>query len=101
MDPSALRRHCRRPADVRGIADGYRDGLFRQCGGDLHRKLIETGDAKDIYFHAGFSQSRMTGLVFITIIAALMFVVLPLGLLIFTGDIQTLWMLLAGAGLVY
>src|SRR3569623_1109612 len=87
--------------NVRGIADGFRDGLFRQFVSDLHRKLIETGDAKDIYFHAGFSQSRMTGLVFITIIAALMFVVLPLGLLIFTGDIQTLWMLLAGAGLVY
>ena len=87
--------------NARGIADGFRDGIFRQFVGDLHNRLIETGTAKDIYFHAGFSQSRMTGLVVITIIAALLFVVLPFGLLIFTRDIQTLWMLLAGAGLVY
>ena len=87
--------------NVRGIADGFRDGLFRQFVSDLHERLIQTSDAKNIFFHAGFSQSRMTGLVFITIIAALLFIVLPLGLLIFTQDIQALWMLLAGVGLVY
>ena len=85
----------------RGIADGFRDGLFRQFVTDLHQRLIETGAAKDIFFHAGFSQSRLTVLVLVTIIAALLFIALPLGLLIFTRDIQSLWMLIAGVGLVY
>lgn len=87
--------------NARGISDGVRDGLFRQFVTDLHQRLIQSGAAKDVTFHAGFSQSRMTGLVFITTLAALLFIALPFGLLIFTRDIESLWMLLAGVGLVY
>lgn len=87
--------------NARGISDGFRDGLFRQFVTDLHQRLMQSGAAKDVTFHSGFSQSRMTGLVFITTIAALLFIALPVGLLVFTRDIESLWMLLAGVGLVY
>lgn len=84
----------------RGIADGFRDGLYRRFVADLHKHLLASGAAESIDFHSGFSQGRMTGLLFALIAATGLFLVLPFVLLIATHDIETLWILLAGAGLV-
>jgi len=84
----------------RGIADGFRDGIYRRFVADLHQHLLSSGAAEGIDFHSGFSQGRMTGLLFALIAATGLFLVLPFVLFIATHDIETLWILLAGAGLV-
>ena len=83
-----------------GVADGFRDGIYRRFVADLHKHLLASGAATGIEFHSGFSQTRMTGLILTLIVATGFFLVLPFVLLVATHDIKALLILLAGAALV-
>lgn len=84
-----------------GIADGRRDGPYRLFLRDFHRKLIESGEARAIEFRSGYTQARMNGLIFATIIGTLFFIATPLVLLLLTRDVKTLLICLAGIGFIW
>ena len=83
-----------------GVADGFRDGIYRRFVVDFHKQLLDSGAATGIDFHSGFSQTRMTGLILTLIVATGFFLVLPFILLIATHDLKALLILLVGAALV-
>jgi hypothetical protein len=87
--------------NARGMSDGLRDGLYREFVADFHDRLLADGAAQSITFRSGFSRGRMTGLVAALIAGAALFLLLPTLLLIFTHNLETLWALLAGVGLVF
>ena len=86
---------------ARGIADGARNGAYRSFVRDFHQHLVDSGAATGITFHSGFTQRRLSWLIFALILAAILFIATPLGILIFTRDTDALWMLIAGVGLVF
>lgn len=83
-----------------GLADGERDDAYRAFVRDFHKALIDSGAAPAIRFHSGFTQARMSGLGIALVIGALFFVVLPVVLLIATGDLESLSLLLGGVFLI-
>ena len=84
-----------------GMADGRRDGPYRLFLRDFHRKLIESGEDRAIDFRTGYSEGRMNGLIFATVIGTLFFIATPLVLLLITRDLKTLLICLAGLGFIW
>lgn len=83
-------------ANARGVNDGTHDGPFRLFVDDLHKALRAAGSAGSIRFISGFTSGRMNGLIFISIIASVFFIALPLVIVVATRNLQSLWALLFG-----
>lgn len=86
--------------DSWGTPASERAPVYRQFVRDLHARLAPE-DRRRISFNAGHSTTRQTlGKVFL-VLAGLLFVVLPIGLLLFTGELKGLFITVAGVGFVY
>ena len=84
-----------------GLPDGLRDDTFRAFVTSLHQRLVNSGAARNISFRSGFSNVRINVLRTALVAAAALFVVLPIVLLIITGEVKALFLALAGGFLVY
>jgi hypothetical protein len=80
----------------RGVADGRRDGDYRRFVVTFHQALVECDSLPSIRFRSGFSEARSNGLFVVMLLASALFVVLPLVLLLATGELKMLWALLVG-----
>jgi hypothetical protein len=83
-----------------GVSDGRRDGTYRRFVADFHQHLVAAGAAGTMRFQSGFGEGRITGLFLLGIVASALFVVLPLILLLATHELRTLWITVAGLGLI-
>ncbi len=81
----------------RGMADGKRDGDYRRFVAAFHQALLASPALPAIRFRSGFSQARSNGLLVVMVLASALFVLLPLVLLLTTGEVKMLWALLVGA----
>jgi hypothetical protein len=87
-------------ATDRGLSDDGRIQIYRDFLLDLHARLSDD-DRKCIAFTSGNSGAlQMFGKITM-VVATLFFVVLPLGLLIFTRDLQALYITGVGAFFVF
>jgi hypothetical protein len=85
------------PADVQRAA--YRDFVY-----DLHAQLVAhaaTRERPPIAFHGGLTPARYWTVFTGAIVSGLILVVLPLGFLLFTGEIKPLFVLCAGLAFVW
>lgn len=84
-----------------GLPDEARAAAYGDFMRALHGQLAKSG-AKDISYRAGMTEGKQTLLMITLVIASLLFVVLPVGLLLF---VETSWhvlgLTLAGAGLTW
>ncbi len=88
-------------ANANGFVDGSRNRDFEDFVVALHRQLVASGAAKSIAFHSGYSSGRMNMLMLALIAGVALFLVLPLGLLLVTGDIKALGIIVAGCFLLW
>jgi hypothetical protein len=83
-----------------GNGDDERALLYGDFVRDFHASIPKE-ERDRIRFLAGNSETRQKFLWIVLVIAALFFVGLPLGLLLYLRELEVLWVLLAGAGLIY
>ena len=83
-----------------GLPDPERSGEYERFVRDLHSRL-SPADSKRIVFHAGETEGRMVALRIILAVAAAFFVLLPIGLFLFTRDLQALYLVGVGAFFVW
>lgn len=88
-------------ANDRGLPDGSNDRDFRKFVVALHEQLIASGEAKGIEFRSGYSRTRANVLIGALVAGVALFVVLPLILLILTGEIKALGLLVTGGLLIW
>ncbi len=74
--------------------------LYGQFVRDLHARIPQKERSR-IQFWVGNTEGRQKFLWATLVVAVLFFVVMPVGLLLFTGDIKALWITLTGVGFVY
>lgn len=86
---------------AQGLADDTQAGRFAAFVRDLHQRLAARDDTKHIYFHAGLSEGRYMVLSVAIVAAAILFGLLPLGLLIMVRDLQTLVLFVTAGGLLW
>ena len=84
-----------------GLADEAHAPLYTAFVRDLHRRLAGREDSKDVAFKAGLSEGRYTILSVAIVASAILFGVLPLGLLIMIRDLHTLVLFAGAAGLLW
>jgi len=84
-----------------GRPDAAHSEHFRRFVRDFHARLIASGAASRIVFRSGMSESRANFANAVIVVAALMFVVLPVILLFITHQPKGLFVCLAGASLVW
>ncbi|MCP4384356.1 MAG: hypothetical protein GY798_23600 [Hyphomicrobiales bacterium] len=85
--------------DSWGTPDDDRIGTYVAFVRDLHAWL-DPNDRTRIRFLAGNTEGRYQFTMLATILAAIVFAVLPLGLLAYTGEMEVLLVLLAGIAFV-
>lgn len=71
-------------------ADAGRNAVYRDFLRDLHASLIAAGHAGAVRFSAGFSLARIRFLKAMLAIVGLAMVVLPIGLMLWTGELGLL-----------
>lgn len=86
---------------AQGLADDTQAAHFADFVRDLHKRLAARKDTSQIYYHAGLSEGRYTVLTITIVAAAVLFGVLPLGLLIMVRDLQTLVLFGTATGLLW
>jgi hypothetical protein len=87
-------------AASKGFPNKEQTQIYRDFVYDLHGRLAGASQDK-ISFTAGMSNVRYKGLFVILVIAGLFFVATPLGLALFTGDLEALMLVGAGALFVW
>ena len=83
-----------------GVFDPEKAEIYRRFVHDLHRRL-RAEDSSRIEFLAGQTEGSRGFALAAIIIAALFFVVLPLGLFVATGEPECLFIVLAGFGFAF
>jgi hypothetical protein len=68
---------------------------------DLHKRLAARKDTSQIYYNAGLSEGRYMVLTIAIIASAILFGLLPLGLLIMMRDLHTLILFVTAGGLLW
>jgi hypothetical protein len=86
---------------AQGLADEPQAARFADFVRDLHKRLAARKDTSQIYYHAGLSEGRYTVLTVTIVAAAILFGVLPLGLLIMVRDLHTLILFVTAGGLLW
>lgn len=86
--------------DSWGSPDASRDGSYAEFIQDLHGHLGDEDMAR-IRFKAGSSPGRQAFGTIAVVLGGLMFVVLPLGLLLLTGEPQALFITLGGLAFIF
>jgi hypothetical protein len=84
-----------------GIADAEKAPLYADFVRDLHKRLAARQDTSHIYYNAGLSQGRYTVLTIAIVASAILFGLLPLGLLIMIHDLHTLILFVTSGGLLW
>jgi hypothetical protein len=74
--------------------------LYGEFVRDLHARIPQIARG-EIEFRAGNTEGKQKFLWATLVVAVLFFVATPVILLLITGDMQALWITLAGAGMVY
>lgn len=88
-------------ANARGLADGTLDRPYREFIVGVHQRLLDSGAARGISFRSGFSTVRIAVLRTALVAGAALFFVLPLVLLVVTGEVKALFLAIAGGLLLY
>ena len=84
-----------------GIADTEKTPLYADFVRDLHKRLAKRDDSKRIVYLAGLSEGRHVVLTIAVIASAILFGLLPLGLLIMIRDLHTLVLFGTATGLLW
>ena len=88
-------------ANDRGLPDPSRHEDFFDFVNDLHQRLIASGDYRHIYFTRGNTETRAMILQATLIIAALVFIVLPIFVAIIARSWEPMQMMLFGCLFVW
>jgi hypothetical protein len=83
-----------------GSGDDGQAKIYGQFVRDFHARIPPKA-REQIQFRVGNSDSRQTTLWVVLAIATAFFIGMPVVLLLITGDIQALWIALAGCGFLY
>lgn len=86
---------------AQGLADDPQAARFADFVRDLHQRLARRDDSKGIAFNAGLSEGRYLVLTIAIVASAILFGLLPLGLLIMVRDLQTLVLFGTATGLLW
>lgn len=86
---------------AQGLADEAQNARYSAVMRDLHAHLVARDDTRHIRYLAGLSEGRYMVLSVTMVVAGLMFGVLPLGLLIMIHNLETLFVFVSAAGLLW
>jgi hypothetical protein len=86
---------------AQGLADDPQAARFAAFTRDLHKRLAARKDTSHIYYHAGLSEGRNMVLTIAIVASAILFGLLPLGLLIMMRDLHTLILFGTATGLLW
>jgi len=78
-----------------GLPKAEQTPIYRDFVHDLHARLV-VHEHGAIRFTAGMAPWRYNGLLITTIIAGILFLAVPFGLVLVTGDLHGLWLMLGG-----
>jgi len=81
-----------------GLPKAEQTPIYRDFVHDLHARLV-VHEHGAIRFTAGMAPWRYKGLLITMIIAGILFLAVPFGLVLVTGDLHGLWLMLGGVGL--
>ena len=93
-----------RDSNTSGIFDEAQASVYRHFLRDLHGRLLMYAGARQsppITFSAGYPPRKYQMVVACAVLMALMFVGIPFGLLLYTGEIKTLTLLIVGVLLIW